>query len=99
MVLTAELEAIAMSVLNNKVPDGWHSSNDEPIASFVTNFCACFKWFSMWWQAIEPPDTYWLGAFFHARAFLATIKMNYARAQHVDVASITFDFSVMRKQE
>lgn len=99
MVLTAELEAIAMSVLNNKAPDRWHSSNGEPIASFVTHFCACFEWVSMWWKSIEPPATYWLGAFLHTRAFLAAIKLIYARAQHVDVASITFDFCVMGKQE
>lgn len=99
MVLTAEVEAIAMSILNNKVPDRWLSSGDQPLASYVNDFCACFEWFAKWWRAAQAPTTYWLGAFFHTRAFLAAVKLNYARTQRMDVASITFDFSVMEEHE
>lgn len=99
MVLTAEFEAIAVSILNNKVPDRWQFNDGRSLASYVHNFCSCFEWFSKWWYATQAPKTYWLGAFLHTRAFLAAIKLNYARAQHIDVASITFDFSVMEEQK
>lgn len=98
MILTAELEAIATSILNNKVPDRWQP-NGKPLGSYVRDICACFEWFSNWRRASQAPTTYWLGAFFHARAFLAAVKLNYARAQHLDVGDITFDFEVMKEQE
>lgn len=87
-----------MSFLNHNVPDRWHS-NGKPIASYVNDFCACFEWFSNWWRANEAPTTYWLGAFFHTRAFLTTVKLNYARAQHMDANNITFDFNLMAGHE
>lgn len=98
MVLTAELEAIATAILNNKVPERWHL-NGKPLASYVKDFRACFEWLSNWWRASQAPSTYWLGAFFQPRAFLAAVKLEYARAQHMDVGHITFDFEVMKEQE
>lgn len=92
-----------MSILSNKVPARWQTNcyypSSKPIASYVNDFCACFEWFSNWWHANRPPPTYWLGAFFHTRAFLADVKLNFARAQQMCVENVTFDFIVMEEQE
>lgn len=82
-----------MEILNNRVPNRWQPSG-KPLASHVKDFCVCFEWFSDWWRANQPPLTYWLGAFFHTRALLIAVKLNYAREQHVSIDTVTFDFRV-----
>lgn len=89
---------MATSILNNKVPDRWQP-NGKPLASYVNDVCACSEWFSNWWRVGQAPTTYWLGAFFHTRAFLAGVKLKHARAHHMDVGDITFDFEVMKDLE
>lgn len=66
VVMSAELELVYQSFLNNEVPDLWSAAaypSLKPLGSWVKDFCLRIE-FIQEWLVQGPPASFWLSGFF-----------------------------------
>ncbi|TGZ44717.1 Dynein heavy chain 1, axonemal [Temnothorax longispinosus] len=97
VVMSEQLEMMATSLYNNKIPANWESKSYPSLKSLAGWFIDLKERirFIREWQDQGIPPAFWLSGFYCPQAFLAGTLQNFARKHVVCVDTIDFSFKVL----
>jgi len=101
VVMSAPLEDMFGSLLNNQVPGMWEEKaypSLKPLASWVTDFIARIHMINEWIQKGEPVS-FWIPGLFFPQGFMTAVLQNHARKTQIAIDRLNFGFEVMQVWE
>ncbi|KAI5054865.1 hypothetical protein GOP47_0030010 [Adiantum capillus-veneris] len=99
VVMSGEIEKLANSVYNGKIPAMWAAKSFpslKPLSSYIMELTQRLNMFSTWMEK-GPPPKFWISGFFFTHAFLTAVLQNYARKYKIPIDTITFEFKCLTK--
>ncbi|KAK7201712.1 dynein heavy chain [Novymonas esmeraldas] len=97
VVMSKELEEVYQALYNNQVPGLWADKaypSLKTLGAWVDDLARRLAMVQDWYDRGHP-NTYWISGFFFPQAFLTGILQNYARAMHISIDTISYDFEWM----
>ena len=101
-VMTAELEKLGESLLNNCIPSIWAEKSYpclKPLMSYI--FKDLQKRINMFKEWIENgiPLVFWVSGFFFTQCFFTGVLQNYARKTTIPIDKLTFEYLVLDQSQ
>lgn len=97
VVMSAELDLVFRSLLNNEVPGLW-ARNAYPslksLADWIADFHERIEFFRGWIMNGQP-KTFWLPGFFFPQGFLTGSLQNHARKYNIPIDTLSFSFNIL----
>ncbi|KAJ1518663.1 Dynein heavy chain 7, axonemal [Coelomomyces lativittatus] len=97
VLMSADLEDTAKSILISKVPSAWASKSYpslKPLGGYVTDLISRLRFLQTWCDE-GPPTIFWLSGFFFTQSFLTATLQNYARKHVIPIDELSLDFKTM----
>ncbi|KAF4320280.1 hypothetical protein JM18_005063 [Phytophthora kernoviae] len=94
IVMSPELETMATSLFNQKVPPQWEKKaypSLKALGGWVDDLVERLRFLATW-VADGIPAVFWLSGFFFPQGFLTGILQNHARQFGLAIDSLSFDF-------
>jgi dynein heavy chain len=103
IVMTAELDDMFNSLLNNMVPNIWTKNNIgypslKPLSSWFEDLILRVEFFCDW-IANGSPNAYWISAFYFPQGFLTSVLQGYSRSNMIPVDQLSFEFTVQEIED
>merc|ERR1711959_392072 len=95
VVMSGELETMGNSMVTGKVPGAWAKAaypSRKPLGSWVLDLIARLKFLQDWFDALVPPNIFWISGFYFIQAFITGTLQNYARKYQLPIDTVAFDF-------
>jgi dynein heavy chain len=96
VVMSADLEKIYTSFLNNQVPGQWASAaypSLKPLGSWVKDLALRLSFVSDWLKKGQP-RSFWLSGLFFPQGFLTGVLQEHARKYNLPIDTLSFEFAV-----
>ncbi|CAM43859.2 putative dynein heavy chain [Leishmania braziliensis MHOM/BR/75/M2904] len=97
VVMSKELEEVYLALYNNQVPALWSEKaypSLKSLGAWVDDLARRLAMVQDWYLHGHP-NMYWISGFFFPQAFLTSILQNHARAMHISIDTISYDFEWM----
>merc|ERR1719421_1133173 len=94
--MTEDLEAVGKGLYMNMVPDGWVGISFlslKPLTAWMKDLNQRVS-FMKDWSINDNPIAFWISGLFFPQAYLTATLQNFARANHIAIDRLTFDFVV-----
>ncbi|KAL7754338.1 hypothetical protein RI367_000319 [Sorochytrium milnesiophthora] len=101
IVMSAQLELVFNSLLNNEVPAAWaHVAYPslKPLSSWVQDFHARVQFMNDWIVKGQP-RTFWLPGFFFPQGFLTGVFQNHARKYSIPIDTLKFTYYIQDEEQ
>jgi len=96
IVMTADLDEMFTSFLNNVQPGIWSSANYlslKPLASWYEDMILRVEFFREWVEN-GVPNAYWISSFFFPQGFLTAVLQSFSRSNMIPVDQLSFEFGI-----
>eukprot|EP00049_Salpingoeca_infusionum_P016632 m.342064 g.342064 ORF g.342064 m.342064 type:complete len:4133 (+) comp16119_c0_seq2:317-12715(+) len=96
VVMSAELERVYTSFINNQVPEVWSTASYpslKSLGSWVNDLVLRLKFIDDWLKHGQPPS-YWISGFFFPQGFLTGTLQTHARKYNLPIDTLSFQFEV-----
>ena len=93
-VMSGELENIANSIYDQKVPESWVTvayPSLKPLLAWCTDLVQRLNFLQEWIDG-GTPKAFWISGFFFPQAFVTGTRQNYARKMKLAIDTISFDY-------
>jgi len=96
IVMTADLDDMFTSMLNNGQPGIWSGVNYlslKPLSSWFEDMILRVEFFREWIEN-GVPNAYWISSFFFPQGFLTSVLQAYSRGNTIPVDQLSFEFNL-----